>query len=121
LPDEVVAEIAERAAALVLDELHAKSEEPVSPYLKVWASAASYLGMSPSTLKHLPGVPRRRIGGSVVFRRDELDAFADAYFEGLSRFRRGSISVPSEHRANGRGFLGAKKSRGFLGAKKSPA
>ena len=71
--------------------LHRRSED-ASPWLSGWAAAAGCLGLAPSTLKHAPGVPRRKVGGAVLFHRDELDAWADAHFEGARRFQNGSTT-----------------------------
>jgi hypothetical protein len=68
--------------------------------------ADAYLGLEPSTLKHAPGGPRRKVGGAVLFRRDELDVWADAHFEGSLRFhtgstrpqRRSTSGIPTRHR-----------------------
>ena len=57
--------------------------------------AADYLGVGESTLKHSPDVPRRKRDGVVLFRRDELDAWVvDDHYEGASRYRNGSRTVP---------------------------
>lgn len=99
LPAEVLDEIVER----VLAEL----PEPTigSPYLAGWQAAADYLAMPASTLKHAHGVPRRKVGGSVLFRRDELDAWADAHFEGATRFQHGSRESGGR---TGRAIAGAR-------------
>ena len=89
-----------------------------SPYLSGWRAAADYVGVSRSCLAHDPTVPRRKIGGAVVFRRDELDAWLDARFEGSRRFRRaqqdeaGSRAVP---------FRPISRSRDSDVANKNPA
>ncbi|HXY80745.1 MAG TPA: hypothetical protein VEH55_05195 [Gaiellaceae bacterium] len=110
-PPELVEVIAQRAAQLVRESMTTVREQ-ASPYLTGWAAAAEYTGLSESTLKHTPSVPRRKVGGAVVFRRGELDAWLDADYEGSRRYMHGSRTVPS--RASGRPL-------DSVGAKKSPA
>lgn len=111
LPAYLLDVIAERAACLVREPLPVA--EPASPYLHGWRAAAGYLGVSESTLKHSQNVPRRKLGGVVVFRRDELDAWLDDHYEGARRYRRnGSTTVP--YRPSGRPRDGA-------GSKENPA
>ncbi len=92
-PADLVEEIAAHAAEIVLAEL----SEPLasSPYLVGWGAAATYLAMPVSTLKHSSDVPRRKVGGSVLFRKDELDEWVNAGFEGARRFHHGSIAARS--------------------------
>ena len=94
LPPEAIEDIAGRAAEIVLAELR-DSARHGSPWLSGWAAAADYLRLGVSTLKHDPNVPRHRVGGSVLFRTDELDAYAAAGFEGRTRFRAGSTGAKS--------------------------
>lgn len=90
IPPELLEHLVAGAAARAADLLSDRLDRDASPYVVGWASAAAYLGMATSTLKHLSDVPRRKVGGSVIFRRDELDAWADAHFEGSPRFHHGS-------------------------------
>jgi hypothetical protein len=101
-------QVARRAAELVLAELGERSEL-ASPWLQGWAAAAAWLGVAESTLKHRGDVPRRRIGGSVVFHVDELAAWLAAGFEGDRRwFHVGSTSA-------GRGSTSGITARDRLG------
>lgn len=100
VPVELIEAIAERAAAIVLPRL--SKETCAGPYLVGWAAAAAYVGVAVSTLKHSSDVPRRKIGGCVLFRRDELDGWVDCRFEGATRFHHGSIAI--EHRFSRRVF-----------------
>jgi hypothetical protein len=101
--------IAAKAAEIVLGELEQREQEmppaSSSPYLSGWAAAADYLGLSLSTLKHAPGVPRRKVGGAVVFDRRELDAWLDVHFVGERRFQNGSTVARGGSRS---GIAGAR-------------
>lgn len=98
--DQLVRVVAVRIQA---EAVHgAMNDLPRSPYLAGWAAAAEYVQMPVSTLKHQVGVPKRKLGGTVLFRRDELDMWLDAYFCGSRRFHRSAAS-PDSRMGAGRG------------------
>ena len=103
----VAAEISADALDALLAGLQPQQE--TSPYLHGWRAAADYLGVGASTLKHSPDVPRRKRDGVVLFRRDELDAWVDDHYEGASRYRNGSRTVPYREAQGPRHSLRAKK------------
>jgi excisionase family DNA binding protein len=82
LPEELLAALAERVAALVRE--HAEQGEPGSPWLG-FEQARAYLGLSRDqlyklTAAHAIPVRKKRGGQGLRFRRDELDAWLEAEY-----------------------------------------
>jgi hypothetical protein len=69
LSEEALAVIAEKAAAIVVEQLRAQS-----PWM-TRAQAADYLGVPASRLEKDKNVPRHRWDGRVLYNRVELDAW----------------------------------------------
>lgn len=73
------------------------------PRLLGEAAAASYLGVSQTTLRGL-GLPRREIGARRLYDRIDLDAYADALpYEGEERTAGPTLSPLDEWRAGRNG------------------
>jgi len=80
LPAEAVAELAERAAQLVLERIGSANGSP-------WmtrAQAAVYLGVPVSRLEKDRAVPCRRWDGRVLYHRPELDEWLEQFREGAA-------------------------------------
>jgi excisionase family DNA binding protein len=72
LPDSVLAEIASRAAEIVLAEL--RESRDAGRWLTGAKAAAEYLGCSPKRVyARLSEIPHARDGGRLVFHTSELD------------------------------------------------
>jgi excisionase family DNA binding protein len=81
LPAELVEAIAERAAALVLEQLRENTGDHSPVWLTV-ADAATYLGLTQHAVRHL--LDRRAIrrhqhvrGGRILVKRSDLDRYLD--------------------------------------------
>jgi excisionase family DNA binding protein len=75
LPDELLEQIAERAAELVLERQAATA----SPWLST-KDAAAYIGAPPGRVHDLVQLGKlepRRDGRRLLFRREELDAYLE--------------------------------------------
>jgi excisionase family DNA binding protein len=75
LPDELLEEIARRAAAIVSEH-----QSPVSPWLDT-KGAADYLACSPGRIHDLVQLAKlspRRDGRRLLFNRADLDAYLEA-------------------------------------------
>lgn len=75
LPDQVVDEIVERVADLVLERLQSQAEVEAAPFMNS-AQAAAYLGCSVKRLHkltHLKRIPFEKDGSRLLFRRVDLD------------------------------------------------
>jgi excisionase family DNA binding protein len=76
VPQAVIEAVARRAAAIVIEQQSAA----VSPWLST-EQAAEYLAAKPSRIHDLVALGKlapRRDGRRLLFRRDELDAYAEA-------------------------------------------
>jgi hypothetical protein len=72
IPEEWIERVAERAAALVVEQLAVASE--TSPWLSGARAAAEYLGWPTERVyKNLSDLPHYRHGSRLMFRREELD------------------------------------------------
>ena len=84
VPDELLAALAERVAALAPNRAETTGR-PESPWLDA-AAAAAYIGVSRDQLYKLTAanaipVRRKRRGQGLRFRREELDAWLEAEYE----------------------------------------
>lgn len=76
LPAEVLDQLAERAAAIVIEQLQEQAAAP-SPWMDV-AAAAEYIAAPVSRIYALVSadrIPHHRDGSRLLFHRDELDAW----------------------------------------------
>jgi excisionase family DNA binding protein len=86
LPDELVAAIAEAAAALVLE----RTEQLASPWLSM-SEAADYTGIPKQSLYKLTAakaIPHCKPGSRILFSRANLDAWIEESREGPATPRR---------------------------------
>jgi excisionase family DNA binding protein len=77
LPAEVLDQVAERAAAIVIEQLREELAPAPSPWLDV-AGAAEYIAAPVSRIYALVSadrIPFHRDGSRLLFHRDELDAW----------------------------------------------
>jgi hypothetical protein len=92
VPEHLVEAIAD-AVAERLSTLHAS--EPSSPWLCGAKQVAEYLGWPIGRVhKYARQLPCRKVGGRLMYRRDELDAFIDQHPDPSGWSRRRSTSVP---------------------------
>lgn len=79
--DSFVDALAEALAAKLLDRLPAADDR--EQWLCGAAAAADYLGWPVQRIyKNVRRLPHRRDGNMLMFRRSELDAFLDGFYEG---------------------------------------
>ena len=98
IPDELLAAIAERLAAL--RPPRPDTEQRRSPWLDA-VEAAAYLGISRSQLYKLTAanalpVRKRRHGQGLRFGRDDLDAWVETEYESTGSFRAGRATVDQQ-------------------------
>jgi hypothetical protein len=78
LPSEALEAIAQRAAALAVEQLKAGST--ASPWLSGADSVAAYLGWPRERVyKRLAEIPHVRHGARIMCRRDELDRWLESH------------------------------------------
>jgi hypothetical protein len=83
IPEELVEEIAARAAEIVLQRVRGELGER-SSWLAGAKQAASHLGWPVARVyRHLTEIPHYRHGNRLMFRTDELDAWVEGQRERL--------------------------------------